>query len=125
MLLPTAHEATELIEVIRIADPARHITSQDLSVEPVALWTDGDVRQVLALIAELPEGEQYRCSLPAWGIRAHSATGPLFEIAFCFRCHGARIWGPEMPAGQRAQTFDAECPAAQELLVRFRACVVA
>lgn len=123
MLLPLTRGKTELIEVVRIADPARHLTSKDLAGDTVALWEGDQAQQVLSLIAGLPGGELHRCFLPGWGVRAYDSTDQLFEIAFCFRCHGARVWGPDLPAGQRAQNFDGESPAAQELLRRFRSCL--
>jgi hypothetical protein len=91
--------------------------------DSVALWDDDHARQVLALIADVPGSELYRCFIPGWGIRAHSPTDLLFEIAFCFRCHGARLWGPSVPAGEQGiHGFDPESPPALELLRRFRAC---
>ncbi|MYT15789.1 hypothetical protein GTY76_25980 [Streptomyces sp. SID4951] len=87
------------------------------------MWEKDHAQQVLTLIANLPGSEIYRCFLPGWGIRVHSCTDPLLEIAFCFRCHGARVWGPDVPVGQQSQTFDAESPAARELLRRFRSCM--
>jgi hypothetical protein len=122
MLLPLTHLEAELIEVVRITDPARHLTSRSLEGETVGLWGGGEAREAFELIAGLPAGERHRCFLPGWGIRAHGCAGPLFEIAFCFRCHGARVWGPDLPAGRRSQAFDGECPAARELLRRFRSC---
>ncbi|MGW7545368.1 hypothetical protein ACWGKQ_30295 [Streptomyces sp. NPDC054770] len=123
MLLPLAHGKTELIEVVRITDPVRHLSSENLAGDTVGIWEGDQARQALSLIAGLPEGELYRCFLPGWGIRAHSSTDRLFEIAFCFRCHGARMWGPVLPVEQQGQTFDAESPAARELLDRFRSCL--
>ncbi|MFD4598022.1 hypothetical protein ACFWPQ_08275 [Streptomyces sp. NPDC058464] len=123
MLLPPTHGQTELIEVVRITDPVRHLGSEDLAGDTAAVWEGDQARQALSLIAGLPGSEPYRCFLPGWGIRAHSSTDPLFEIAFCFRCHGARIWGPGLPAEQQRQTFDAASPAALELLHRFRSCL--
>ncbi|UKY54659.1 hypothetical protein [Streptomyces inhibens] len=122
MLLPLNHVKAELIEVVRITDPARLLTSADLAGEAVAIWEGDQAQQALALIGDLPGGELYRCFVPGWGIRAHSCTDLLFEIAFCFRCHGARIWGPDVPAEQQSQDFDAESPAGLELLRRFRSC---
>ncbi|AZM57430.1 hypothetical protein DMA15_03100 [Streptomyces sp. WAC 01529] len=87
------------------------------------MWAGDQAQQALSLIADLPGGELYRCFLPGWGIRAHDSTDQLFEIAFCFRCHGARVWGPDLPVEQQAQTFDAQSPAAMELLRRFRSCL--
>ncbi|MFE4425250.1 hypothetical protein [Streptomyces sp. NPDC056817] len=123
MLLPPTHSKVELIEVVRITDPARHLTSQDLAGDDVALWEGGQAHQVLALIADLPSSELHRCFLPGWGIRAHSSTGLLFEIAFCFRCHAARIWGPGLAVEHQGDTFDPGSPAALQLLRRFRSCV--
>ncbi|MEU8918418.1 hypothetical protein [Streptomyces nigrescens] len=120
MLLPLTHVKTDLLEVVRITDPAGHLTSEDLAGDAVAIWERDQVQQTLTLIADLPGSEMYRCFLPGWGIRAHSSTDPLFEIAFCFRCHGARIWGPDVPTEQQDQTFDAASPTARELLCRFR-----
>ncbi|MFF9819226.1 hypothetical protein [Streptomyces sp. NPDC014006] len=123
MLLPPTHGKTEFIEVVRITDPARHITSEDLVGDTAAIWKGDQAQQALSLITDLPESELYRCFLPGWGIRAHSSTEQLFEIAFCFRCHGTRVWGPGLPAEQQGRTFDAESPAALELLRRFRSCL--
>lgn len=122
MLLPLTHGTPELIEVVRITDPVRHLSSENLVGDTAAIWEGDQVQQALTLIADLPGSELYRCFLPGWGIRAHSSTDQLFEIAFCFRCHRARIWGPGLPAEQQGQTFDAESPAARELLHRFRSC---
>ncbi|MEU8706323.1 hypothetical protein [Streptomyces sp. NPDC048565] len=123
MLLPLTHGTTELIEAVRIIDSARHLSSQDMVGDTVAIWEGEQAQQALSLIAELPGSEPYRCFLPGWGVRAHDSTDQLFEIAFCFRCHGARIWGPGLPVEQQHQTFDAESPAAHELLRRLRSCL--
>ncbi|MFI5681250.1 hypothetical protein [Streptomyces cellulosae] len=123
MLLPLSQGKTELIEVVRITDPARHLSSEDLAGDTAAIWEGDQAQQALSLIADLPGSELYRCFLPGWGIRAHNSTDQLFEIAFCFRCHGARVWGPDLSVEQRGQTFDAESPAALELLRRFRSCL--
>ncbi|MEV5510215.1 hypothetical protein [Streptomyces orinoci] len=121
MLLPLAHEKAELIEVIRITDPARHLNSADLIGEHVAIWEGEQAQYALALINDLPGSEPYRCFLPGWGIRVHSATELLFQVAFCFRCHGARLWGPVVPVERTGiHDFDPDSAAARELLRRFR-----
>lgn len=121
MLLPLAHEKTELIEVVRITDPVRHLSAEDLVGDDVAIWESTQANQVLTLIKDLPSSELHRCFIPGWGIRAHSATDLLFQVAFCFRCHGARLWGPGVPAAQTGiHTFDPDSPPARELLERFR-----
>ncbi|MEV6791716.1 hypothetical protein AB0M87_06890 [Streptomyces sp. NPDC051320] len=120
MLLPLTCPKTELVEVVRITDPTRHITSDDLAGDTVAIWEGRQVRAVLELIAALPDSEPFRCFLPGWGIRAHGFTGRLFEIAFCFQCHTARIWGPDLPPERQGGSFDAESAPALELLRGFR-----
>ncbi|MFF3663490.1 hypothetical protein [Streptomyces olivochromogenes] len=122
-LLPPTHGKTEFIEVVRITDPVRHLSSEDLVGDTAAIREGDQAQQALSLIVGLPGSELYRCFLPDWGIRAHNSTDQLFEIAICFRCHGARIWGPDLPVEQQGQTFDAESPAALELLRRFRSCL--
>ncbi|MEU8718502.1 hypothetical protein [Streptomyces sp. NPDC048663] len=122
MLLPAVSTQTELIEVIRITAAMRNPLSDALAGEDTALWEAEQVREVLALITELPEGERQRCFLPGWGIRAHSASALLFEVAFCFRCNGARLWGPAVPGEQQGiQSFDPYSTPGRSLLARFRA----
>ncbi|MET8980826.1 hypothetical protein ABZX85_35015 [Streptomyces sp. NPDC004539] len=122
MLLPASHVRAEFVEAVRITGPAGHLTSRGLSGEVVEVWVAEEAREVLRLAGELPDGEQHRCFVPGWGLRAHDEAGPLFEIAFCFRCHGVRVWGPGLPPEVRGQNFDAGSAAALELLARFRAC---
>ncbi|HEY8986406.1 MAG TPA: hypothetical protein VIU15_43390 [Streptomyces sp.] len=122
MLLPASHTSAEFIEVVRITEPAGHLTARKLTGDVVEVWVAEEVREVLGLIKELPDGVRYRCFVPGWGVRVHDDAGPLFEIAFCFRCHGTRMWGPDLPPGLRGQNFDAESPVALELLGRLRAC---
>jgi hypothetical protein len=122
VLLPLTHKKTELIEIVRITDPIRHLTSADLVGDEVAIWEGEHARQALSLIADLPGSELYRCFSPGWGIRAHSSTDLLFEIAFCFRCHVVRIWGSDVSTELQRQTFDADGPAGLELLRWFRSC---
>jgi hypothetical protein len=105
VLLPLTHLKTELIEVVHITDPMRHLRSDDLIGDEVALWERDQARQALSLIADLPGSELYRCFIPGWGIRAHSTIDLLFEIAFGFRCHGARIWGPDIPRRTAGSDF--------------------
>jgi hypothetical protein len=122
MLLPAASAQTELIEVVRITLAMRDPFSDALAGEDVALWASDEVQQTPALIIDLPEGEKRRCFSPGWGIRAHGPTALLFEIAFCFSCNGARLWGPEVPAEHESiHAFDADSPSGRALLTRFRA----
>ncbi|MFJ1804791.1 MULTISPECIES: hypothetical protein [unclassified Streptomyces] len=124
MRLPLAHDRAELIEVVRIGDPAGHLTSRGLTGDVVEVWAGEEVRQFLHLVGELPDSPRYRCFVPGWGIRAYDDTDPepLFEIAFCFRCNGARVRGRDVTDEQGHQDFEADSPAGRELLRRFRAC---
>ncbi|MFH9251153.1 hypothetical protein ACH4LK_37690 [Streptomyces lydicus] len=110
-----------MIEVVRITDPMRHLSARDLVGNEVAIWKAAQVSDALMLISAVPDSERHRCFIPGWGIRAHSATGLLFQIAFCFQCHGARLWGPGVPAElNRVHGFAPDSPPALELLQRFR-----
>ncbi|WP_208298691.1 hypothetical protein [Streptomyces liangshanensis] len=120
MHLPPGHEHTELIEVVRLSGAPM---PDSLTGDGLEVWAADEVRQALALIAGLPDRDMHRCFFPGWGIRAHGADGPLFEIAFCFQCHNLRMWGPAVPEEHRRLVgFDADSPPAQELLRLFRAC---
>ncbi|MFC8202111.1 hypothetical protein ACFUTV_43060 [Streptomyces sp. NPDC057298] len=121
MMLPPGQEKTELLEVVRITDPRRHHNAEDLVGDEVAIWEAAQVSDALALISSVPAGELHRCFIPGWGIRAHSATDLLFQIAFCFQCHAARLWGPGVPAElDGIHGFDPDTLPALELLRRFR-----
>ncbi|MFF8956245.1 hypothetical protein [Streptomyces sp. NPDC014894] len=126
MLLPPDHEKTERIEVVRIADPRQAPRTDELVGERIASWDADPARKALALVAEAPAGDRGRCFTPRWGIRAHSAAGPLFRISFrisfCYACDGARLWGPAVPGElARVHPFDARSAPARELLRRFEA----
>ncbi|MGA5565214.1 hypothetical protein ACPCUV_29160 [Streptomyces platensis] len=125
MLLPLTHGKTQFIEVVRITDPTRTHTAGGLVGDAVARWEGDQAQQTMTLIADLPVGERYRCFTPGWGIRAHSPTNLLLEIAFCFSGNGTRLWGPALSTEQQHQPFNSESPAALELLRRFRSCVPA
>ncbi|MEU9913703.1 hypothetical protein [Streptomyces sp. NPDC051001] len=112
MLLPPGHEKTELIEVVRITDPIRHMSSPDLVGDEVAIWEAARVTETLKSVGALPDSPLMRCFFPGWGIRAHSASGLLFQVAFCFQCHGARLWGPTVPGD--STPFTASTPTAWE-----------
>ncbi|MFE4333368.1 hypothetical protein ACFRQM_29270 [Streptomyces sp. NPDC056831] len=121
MMLPPVQEKTELIEVVRITDPMRHLSAEDLVGDDVAIWEAAQVSDALTLISSVPGSELHRCFIPGWGIRAHSATDLLFQIAFCFQCHGARLWGPGVPGElDGIHSFDPDSPPALELLQGFR-----
>ncbi|MCX5096469.1 hypothetical protein OOK36_48630 [Streptomyces sp. NBC_00365] len=57
MLLPLAHTKTELIEVVRITDPMRPLSSEDLAGDDVAIWEATEADEVLALTKDLPGSE--------------------------------------------------------------------
>ncbi|WP_306334610.1 hypothetical protein [Streptomyces sp. KL118A] len=115
--------ATALIEVVRISG---------LPTEPgepypgrvVGHWAGNEAADALALIGELPGGEQHRCGFsPGWGVRAYenSLDHVLFEAAFCFSCHEIRMHGAAVPPSLTTQYFDAETSQSQALRTLFRA----
>ncbi|MFE5913898.1 hypothetical protein ACFQ6B_33100 [Streptomyces wedmorensis] len=121
MMLPPFQNETELIEVVRITAALRHVNAEDLVGDDVAIWEADEAADALKLISSLPDGELSRCFIPGWGIRAHSSTDLLFQIAFCFRCNGARLWGPGVLGKlNRIHSIDSDSAPAQELLRRFR-----
>ncbi|WP_030739238.1 hypothetical protein [Streptomyces sp. NRRL F-2890] len=121
MLLPPVQDKTELIEVVRITDPIRHLSAPDLVGDDVAIWEAAQISGALTLIGSVPDSELSRCFIPGWGIRAHSATHLIFQIAFCFQCHGARLWGQEVPDElDGIHGSDPDSPPALELLQQFR-----
>jgi hypothetical protein len=117
MLLPSPGQDVQRFECLRITDIETHLWSS-IPGKSIGAWDGEDATAVAELVASLPAGEVYRCFTPRYGIRAHAADAVLFEIAFCFRCHGALILRP----GQRELVaFGADSPPAQELLGRFKA----
>lgn len=100
MQLPAeAVAATVLIEVVRIsALPTKRGVPYPGRV--VAHWAGSAAADALTLIEKLPGSEQHRCGFsPGWSIRAYedSLDLALFEAAFCFRCHEARMHGTAVP----------------------------
>jgi hypothetical protein len=123
VLLPEVASRVCLIEVVRITDPVRAYDAGRVVGEDLAIWEEEHTRQVLDLVSRLPGSEMHRCFVPGCGIRAHGPAEVPFEIAFCFRCHGALLNGPHVPSQLRGiQTFDPDSPSGRELLDRFRAC---
>ncbi|MFD0416423.1 hypothetical protein [Streptomyces sp. NPDC127108] len=121
MLLPLTHEKAELIEVVRITAPETHLRAEHLAGDEVAIWDGPRASRALALIGDLRGSELHRCFFPGWGVRVHSATDLLFRLAFCFECHGVRLWGPGVPADQEGiEPFDPASVPARELLREFR-----
>ncbi|HEV2635747.1 MAG TPA: hypothetical protein VGX23_11410 [Actinocrinis sp.] len=127
MLLPEALDKTETITVIRLSARREDYGPFDdrLVGDEVGTWDGDQASQALSLIAAIPDGSPARCFIPYWAIRVSRAKDVLFEMSFCYKCSNARMWGPEIPAGDpmKFQGFAADSPAAQDLLERFRACV--
>ncbi|MET8625724.1 hypothetical protein ABZW30_18580 [Kitasatospora sp. NPDC004669] len=125
MLIPTTANLIERIEAVRITDPLGwHAWMDGVPGETIGFWEDA--QEVLALVAALPAGTRMRCFTPGFALRAHAGRHPvfpeqvLFEIAFCFRCQGAWLYGPAVTKDLAHQTFDPDSIPARELLLRFR-----
>lgn len=122
MLLPEpAAEAACLIEVVWIPDVHAVFDAPALPGVEYALWEGEKVSRAMELVRALPDGELARCFTPRFGFRVHGPERLLFEIAFCFSCDRALLWGEGLPSRMRGQLFDGEDPAAQALLADFRA----
>ncbi|MEU6821126.1 hypothetical protein ABZ921_10885 [Streptomyces atriruber] len=115
--------ATALIEVVRISGlPTEQ--GEPYPGRVVGHWAGNEAADALALVGDLPGGEQHRCGFsPGWGIRAYedSLDLVLFEAAFCFSCHEIRVHGAAVPPSLAKQLFDADAPQSQALLALFRA----
>ncbi|MFH9606185.1 hypothetical protein [Streptomyces sp. NPDC017448] len=123
MQLPTeTFTATALIEVVRIsALPATR--NAPYPGTAVAHWAGSEAAAALALIDSLSGSEQQRCGFsPGWSIRAYedSLDLALFEAAFCFTCHEARMQGTAVPPALAKQFFDPGTLPARTLLSLFR-----
>jgi hypothetical protein len=51
MMLPPVQEKTELIEVVRITDPMRHLSAPNLVGDDIAIWEAAQVSGALMLIS--------------------------------------------------------------------------
>lgn len=121
MILPAAAPQIQLIECVRIEyTEDSHLWSR-VPGTTIGIWEDADVTTIIDLVTALPDDEVMRCFIPRYGIRAHGPDGLLFEIAFCFRCHGAKIFTPDPEKRGDLIGFDATSPPAQTLLTKFRA----
>ncbi|MYX32489.1 MULTISPECIES: hypothetical protein [unclassified Streptomyces] len=120
MLLPVAAAPIGCVEAVSItADMVPR--PRTVPGDTIDVWVEDEARSVLHLLGEVPEGERARCLVPGYGLRAHSAHEVLFEVALCFRCEGAPLLGPLVPAELRGvQAFDAGSAPCRELLRRFQ-----
>lgn len=120
MLLPSPAQDIRRFECVRITDIETHLWT-GVPGESIGAWDGDDVTATAELIADLPDGERYRCFTPRYGIRAQGTNAVLFEIAFCFHCNGALIFHSGLPERGELVAFDADSPPAQDLLSRFKA----
>ncbi|MBW5482480.1 hypothetical protein [Streptomyces bambusae] len=118
-LPPDAVAATVLLTSVRLTEPWPRPGKE------VGAWEGAEMDEVLDLIHALPGSRQYRCGFrPGWSVRAYDerVAEPLFEAAFCFSCHEARLTGSAVHGRALAtQFFDPDSPQGQELLARLRA----
>jgi hypothetical protein len=120
MLLPVAAADIHRVELVRIPSSREWDEWVTIPGKTLASAEGAHAAAIAGLVAALPDGESMRCFSPGYALKAHSAEGVLFEIAFCFSCHNALVI---VPGGARSQllAFDPDSPAGKELLARFRA----
>jgi len=93
MLVPTLVDAAAVdrVEVLRVAREGWPYWGQWATVpgETVGAAMGLDAEELLRLLAELPDGEQMRCFMPAYGLRLYGQNRVLAETAICFECNNA------------------------------------
>jgi hypothetical protein len=116
-------EVVGQIDVVAVALDDSWSRWRGVPGEVIGTWSGDRVRVALGLVASLPEAEQMRCFVPRYGMRMRAESLVLAEVAFCFKCHNAKVFRsdhtPQLP---NWFTFDPDSPPAQELLRLFRAC---
>jgi hypothetical protein len=70
--------------------------------------------RVVALLAELREDEQSRCHTPGFRVDMLQGDETVFSAAICWSCSNMSLSGRLAP--DKWATFNAESPAAKELL---------
>ncbi|EOD69635.1 hypothetical protein [Amycolatopsis vancoresmycina] len=117
MHIPVSPADVRRIELLRVMPSPE---GDVVPIGPLGSVAGPDAVAIAQLVADLPDDEMMRCFNPVYALELHGAAGLLAEIAFCFRCHNARI---ALPGQDRAELigFDPGSAAGQELLARFKA----
>lgn len=108
------------LELLRVALEGWTYGGQWTSVpgETFATLTGDSARELLEMVEALPDGDQVRCFVPTYGLRAWDGDTIVGEAAICFRCHNAvtRV------GGERGWfRFDVGSAEARRLLEALRA----
>ena len=72
---------------------------------------------LVTMVSVLPWGEQARCHIPRYGLRAQLHGGALLALSICFECNNARTF---RDSDRGWFTFDGSSPEAMRLLERLR-----
>ena len=118
--MPASAPQIERVECVRIASIDNWHQWAGIPGVTIGAWDGTDAAAIAGLVADLPGGQLMRCFTPRYGIRAHDADAILFEIAFCFRCHGALVLQPGRDEPGKLVGFAPDSPPARDLLARFR-----
>ncbi|VVJ16354.1 Uncharacterised protein [Amycolatopsis camponoti] len=120
MLVPGDATDVRRVDLVRVVNSSGWGGWVTVPGETLVSVTGAAASALTALVADLPDGEMMRCFIPSYALRVHGSAGLLCEIAFCFRCHNALVIVPGR-GRSRLDGFDADSPAGQDLLARFRA----
>src|SRR5258708_18170417 len=79
------------IDVLRMTGMPTPETWPPIPGETVATLSGAEAEALLALLAQLPDGEQMRCFIPSHGFRAWTNERSVAELAICFKCNNGVI----------------------------------
>jgi hypothetical protein len=113
--VPVLAEISEVtrIDVLRMTGMPTPETWPPIPGEIVATLSGAEADALLAILAQLPDGEQMRCFIPSHGFRAWTDGRSVAEMAICFKCNNGVILRTE---GSREWfKFDAQSDVASSL----------
>jgi hypothetical protein len=97
--------------------PDDAVEAKDLRGECVERLSGDAAADLVTMVSVLPWGEQARCHMPRYGLRARLHDGALLALSICFECNNARTF---QDSDRGWFTFDGSSPEATRLLERLR-----
>ena len=97
--------------------PVDAVEAKDLPGECLERLSGDAAADLLTMVSVLPWGEQARCHIPRYGLRARLHDGALLALSICFECNNARTF---QDSDRGWFTFDGSSPEATRLLERLR-----